>query len=75
MNSFACALGSGSDLLVDWSSKTGRSYTVLTAVVGLALTISTAVAWQKDASKTGLVQRALVFVYFSWIVLVGIHLL
>lgn len=50
-------------------------YTVITAVVGLALTISTAVAWQKDARHTGLVQRALILVYCSWIVLLGIHLL
>jgi hypothetical protein len=52
-----------------------RLYTVLTAVAGLALTISTAVAYQRDAAKTGLVQRALILVYWSWIVLLGIHLL
>ena len=52
-----------------------RLYTVLTAVAGLALTISTAVAWQKDARNTGLIQRALILVYCSWIVLLGIHLL
>jgi hypothetical membrane protein len=52
-----------------------RLYTVLTAVAGLALTISTIVAWQKDARNTGLVQRALILVYCSWIVLLGIHLL
>jgi hypothetical protein len=52
-----------------------RLYTVLTAVAGLALTISTAVAYQRDAARTGLVQRALILVYWSWIVLLGIHLL
>jgi hypothetical protein len=49
-------------------------YTVLTAVVGLALTISTAVAFQRDAAKTGLIQRGLILVYISWIVVLGIHL-
>lgn len=52
-----------------------RLYTMLTAVVGLALTIWTALAYQKDAVNTGLVQRALILVYWSWIVLLGIHLL
>jgi hypothetical protein len=52
-----------------------RLHTILTAVAGLALTISTAVAWQKDANNTGLLQRALILVYSSWIVLLGIHLL
>jgi hypothetical protein len=51
-----------------------RLYTVLTAIAGLTLTISTAVAWQKDARNTGLIQRALILVYCSWIVLLGIHL-
>jgi hypothetical protein len=49
-------------------------YTVFTAVAGLALTVSTAVAWQRDAAKTGLIQRGLILVYLSWIVLLGIHL-
>ena len=35
-----------------------RLYTVLTAVAGLALTISTALAFQKDAAKTGLINAA-----------------
>ena len=52
-----------------------RLYTILTAVAGLALTISTAVAWQKDAKYTGLIQRALILVYSSWIVLLGVHLI
>lgn len=51
-----------------------RLYTVLTAIVGLALTIWTALAFQRDAVNTGLVQRALILVYWSWIVLLGIHL-
>jgi hypothetical protein len=52
-----------------------RLYTVLTGVAGLVLTVSTAVAWQKDAKYTGLVQRVLIVVYCSWIVLLGIRLL
>lgn len=51
-----------------------RLYTVLTAVVGLALTIGTALAYQRDAANTGLIQRALILVYWSWIVLLGLHL-
>jgi hypothetical protein len=47
---------------------------VLTAVAGLALTVSTALTWQKDAANTGLIQRGLILVYWSWIVLLGIHL-
>jgi hypothetical protein len=50
-------------------------YTVLTAATGLALTISTAMAWQKDTSYTGLVQRALILVYCIWIVLLALYLL
>jgi len=52
-----------------------RLYTVLTAVAGLAMTIWTALAYQRDAAKTGLVQRGLILVYWSWIVLLGIHLI
>lgn len=52
-----------------------RLYTVLTAIVGLALTIGTALAYQRDAANTGLIQRALLLVYWSWIVLLGIRLL
>jgi hypothetical protein len=52
-----------------------QMYTVLTSVAGLVLLIATAVAWQKDAKYTGLVQRALILVYCSWIVLLGLHLL
>jgi hypothetical protein len=51
-----------------------RVYTVFTAVSGAALTASTAFAWQRDAVKTGLIQRGLILVYLSWIVLLGIHL-
>lgn len=52
-----------------------RLYTMLTAIIGLALTIWTALAYHRDTPKTGLVQRALILVYWSWIVLLGIHLL
>jgi H+/Cl- antiporter ClcA len=52
-----------------------RLYTILTAVAGLALAIWTAVAWQKDARNTGLAQRALILVYYIWVVLLGVHLI
>jgi len=51
-----------------------RLYTLLTAVVGLGLTFWTALAYQRDAARSGLVQRALILVYWSWIVLMGIRL-
>lgn len=51
-----------------------QTYTVITAVVGLALTSWTAFSFQKDAAHTGLVQRALILVYWAWIILTGIHL-
>jgi len=50
-------------------------YTLATAVAGLGMTLWTALAFQRDAANTGLVQRVLLFVYFTWIVLVGAHLL
>jgi len=50
-------------------------YTLATAVAGLGMTVWTALAFQRDAATTGLVQRGLLFVYFTWIVLVGAHLL
>jgi len=50
-------------------------YTLATAVAGLGMTVWTALAFQRDAANTGLVQRGLLFVYFTWIVLVGAHLL
>ena len=52
-----------------------RWYTLFTAAVGLALTIGTAAAYQRDAPKTGLIQRALVLVHWSWVALLGIHLI
>jgi hypothetical protein len=52
-----------------------RAFTVVTAIAGLALTISTAIAWQKDAPLTGLIQRGVILVYLTWIVLLGGHLL
>jgi hypothetical protein len=50
-------------------------YTVVTAVLGLGLTASTALAVKRDASNAGLVQRALILVYVVWIVLLSVHLL
>ena len=52
-----------------------RLYTVLTVVVGLALTIWTALAYQRAAANSGLVQRALILVYWIRIELLGLHLL
>ncbi len=52
-----------------------RVYTMVTAGVGLVLTAWTAVAYQTDAPTTGLVQRGLIIVYWSWIVALGIHLM
>jgi hypothetical protein len=49
-------------------------YTALTAVTGLGLTIWTVLAYGKDSSILGLVQRGMLLVYLSWIVLLGIHL-
>jgi hypothetical protein len=66
---FGACLALAGQLVAAW-----RVYTVFTAFAGLALTISTAVAWQKDAAWTGLIQRGLIFVYLIWIALLGIHL-
>jgi hypothetical protein len=49
-------------------------YTLVTAVTGLVLTVGMGVAFQRDAGKTGLVQRALLVVWFGWIALLGFHL-
>lgn len=51
-----------------------RSYTLLTAGTGLGMTIWTALAYQRDADHTGLIQRGLIVVYWAWIVALGLHL-
>lgn len=51
-----------------------RSYTLLTAGTGLGMTIWTALAYQKDADHTGVIQRGLIVVYWAWIVALGLHL-
>jgi hypothetical protein len=51
-----------------------RLYTFITAVAGLGMTVWTAVSFQRDAANTGLVQRGLLVIYWSWIVALGIHL-
>lgn len=51
-----------------------RLYTTLIAAAGLGLTVWTALAFQKDAANTGLVQRGLLLVHLSWIALLGIYL-
>lgn len=50
-------------------------YSVLTAAAGVALTGLTAASYQKDAKNTGAVQRGLILVYWTWIVVLGIHLM
>ena len=52
-----------------------RWHTVLTAIAGLVMTIWTAMADQRDAAHTGLIQRGLIVVYWSWIVALGVHLI
>jgi Protein of unknown function (DUF998) len=52
-----------------------RLYTLLTAVAGLTMTIWTVLAFRRDAANTGLVQRGLILIYWTWIVVVGIHLI
>lgn len=52
-----------------------QAYTVLTAVAGLAMTIWTTLAYRKDAANLGLVQRGLIIVYLSWIVLLGTYII
>jgi hypothetical protein len=66
---FAACLTLAGQLRGGW-----QGYTMLTAAAGLALTFWTALAFQRDTAKTGLVQRALILVYWTWIVLLGIHL-
>ena len=51
-----------------------RLYTILTAAAGLVMTVLTAIAYRQDAANTGLVQRGLIVVYWSWIVALGIYL-
>jgi hypothetical protein len=51
-----------------------RLYTMVTAAAGLAMTGWTAVAYKRDAANTGLVQRGLIGVYWSWIVGLSLHL-
>lgn len=51
-----------------------RAYTLATPAVGLVLTVWTAGAYRKDAANTGLVQRGLILVYWSWIVALGLRL-
>ena len=52
----------------------GRGSGASRSAAGLALTIATALAYQRDAASTGLVQRGLIVVYWVWIVLLGIDL-
>ncbi len=39
------------------------------------MTIWTVLAFRRDAANTGLVQRGLILIYWTWIVVVGIHLI
>ncbi len=49
-------------------------YSVVTAIAGLGMMIWTALAYQRDAANTGLVQRGLLGAYYLWIVVLGIEL-
>ncbi|MGA8047164.1 MAG: DUF998 domain-containing protein [Dermatophilaceae bacterium] len=49
-------------------------YSGATAAAGLGLTGWTAASYQKDAKNTGIVQRSLILVYWTWIAALGIHL-
>jgi hypothetical protein len=51
-----------------------RIYTLATGGVGLLLSFGTAVSFQRSLRYTGLVQRGLIFVYLTWITLLGVHL-
>lgn len=52
-----------------------RWYTLTTALLGLALLVGTMVAFRRDAATTGIVQRALILVYFGWVAAVAVHML
>ena len=62
-------------ILADRLQGRWQAYTALTGVAGLAMTIWTALAFKRDAARTGLIQRGLIFVYWSWIVLLSVHLI
>jgi hypothetical protein len=49
-------------------------YSVATAVGGLALMVSTALSYARDAPRTGVVQRGFLAVAYLWIVVVGLDL-
>ncbi|MFO7545487.1 MAG: DUF998 domain-containing protein [Trueperaceae bacterium] len=66
---FGACLALASQLENAW-----RWYTLLTAGVGLVLTVSTAVAYTRDAANTGLVQRGLLLTYWAWIIALAVHL-
>lgn len=66
---FAACLALSQRLRGGW-----RLYTLATAAAGLALTAWTGTAWLGDAANTGLVQRSLIFVYLTWIALLGSRL-
>lgn len=46
----------------------------MTAIAGLGMTLWTALAYQRDVARTGLIPRVLIAVYWSWIVVLGVHL-
>lgn len=66
---FAAALTLAGHLEGAW-----RIYTLATGGVGLLLTFGTAVSFQRSLPYTGIVQRGLIFVYLTWITLLGLHL-
>lgn len=48
-----------------------RLYTLATAGVGLVLVAATITAYRTDSARTGLVQRALIYVCLLWVVVLG----
>lgn len=51
-----------------------RGYTLVTAVLGFGFMAWTGFSFQRDFEYTGLVQRGLLLVYFTWIAVLGVHL-
>jgi Protein of unknown function (DUF998) len=49
-------------------------YSIATATTGLGLMILTALAYHRDATRTGLIQRGFLTVVYLWIVVTGLDL-
>jgi len=51
------------------------AYSLATAVVLVVLFITFGAAWERDAPRTGLIQRAMIIVGWTWIALVCLELI